>query len=318
MYTAGSEHDVIVAGGLAADRYRHVTFVPSRDFAAAPLSRSQYVKPSSVCTCPNGRQTEHSLDPKARRFLRWILGHAGVDLDHYRPAPLGRRLKACLRCVRAKSVEEATRILERQPEKIPLAASALLIGVTQFFREPQVFSYLDSSLLPMLSEDRGGLRIWSAGCADGAELYSVAMLLAEQGLLEGSRLLGTDCRADAIAQARRGWYEAARLESVHEPFRQRHFTPALGGWQVCDLLRQATIWQQADVLAGPSRADGKWDVILCRNLAIYLEPAAVMRLWAKLTESLRVGGILIVGKAEQPERRLRLARLAPCVFERRG
>jgi chemotaxis methyl-accepting protein methylase len=198
------------------------------------------------------------------------------------------------------------------------AVSALLIGVTQFFREPDMFSYLDKVVLPKLSASGAGLRVWSAGCADGAELYSVAMLLAGRGLLEGSTLLGTDCRGDAIAQAQRGWFEPTRLQSLDEGLRQTYFVPQQRGWQVCDGLRQATLWQQGDALAGSPAEQPSWDLILCRNVAIYLEPTAAARLWTVLVGSLRIGGVLVVGKAERPQQQLSLLRLAPCVLEKRG
>ena len=89
-------------------------------------------------------------------------------------------------------------------------------------------------------------------------------------------------------------------------------------YDLCSLLRQATRWQQSNDLAGPPVGQPSWDLILCRNVAIYLEPTAAARLWTVLVGSLRFGGILVVGKAERPQQQLALLRLAPCVFEKRG
>jgi chemotaxis methyl-accepting protein methylase len=213
---------------------------------------------------------------------------------------------------------EAYERLQREPERTCEAVSALLIGVTQFFREPDVFSYLDQVVLPKLSTGGVRLRVWSAGCADGAELYSVAMLLAGRGLLGASTLLGTDCRVDAVCQAQRGWFDCSRVLPLDERIRQTYFVPQQRGWQVRNAIRQATLWQQGDALAEPAAGEPSWDLILCRNLAIYLEPAAAARLWTVLAGSLRVGGVLVVGKAERPQRQLSLLPLAPCVFEKRG
>ena len=113
-----------------------------------------------------------------------------------------------------------------------------------------MFSYLDQVVLPKLSAGGAGLRVWSVGCADGAELYSVAMLLAERGLLKGSTLLGTDCRADAIGRAGRGWFDAARLQSLDERLRQTNFVPRRGGWQVDDVLRRRRAGNRATSLPG--------------------------------------------------------------------
>jgi chemotaxis methyl-accepting protein methylase len=191
-----------------------------------------------------------------------------------------------------------------------------LIGVTQFFREREVFAYLDREILPTLSRHAQGVRVWSAGCANGAELYSLALLLARRGMLESSMLLGTDCRAAAVAQARRGWFEWSQLNHVEDALRQAYFVADGHGTRVRASIRDALAWQQGDVLAGSASGEAAWDLILCRNLAIYLEPAAAARLWSVLAESLRVGGILVAGKAERPEPRSAWARLAPCIFRR--
>lgn len=346
-----SDQDAFVAREPASDRYQHIRFLSSGDYALPVRSRSLGVKPQRLsgngnrhptscamvragaqqpgasppfriaCHRADDSRTPHPsgdpLDPEALRFVRWVLDYAGVDPDCYRSEPLARRLQACLRLLRARSIAEAWERLQQEPERMRLAVSTLLIGVTQFFREPAVFSYLDEVVFPKLSSRGAGLRVWSAGCADGAELYSVAMLLAERGLLEGSTLLGTDCRADAVRQAEWGWFEPARLESLDERLRHAYFVPHQRGWQVCHALREATRWRQQDAFAGAPAGEQPWDLILCRNLAIYLEPSAAARLWSVLAGSLRAGGILVVGKAERPEQPS-LVRLAPCVLEKRG
>ena len=101
------------------------------------------------------------------------------------------------------------------------AVSSLLIGVTEFFREPAVFDFLRTQVLPVLAGGNRRLRIWSAACSSGAELYSMAILLSETGLLERSYLLGTDCRGDAIERARLGLYDATALKLVQAATRDK-------------------------------------------------------------------------------------------------
>lgn len=319
MYNLCSDQDVVVAPDPAPDRYRHIHFLSGPDSAPpAPSCLRPVVSRTGVSTlCARPAEAE-SLEPEAKRFLESLLARAGVELACYRGAPLARRLQACLRSLRARSLSEAWERLVREPDQVAQAASTLLIGVTQFFREPAVFSYLDKAVLPKLSASGTGLRVWSAGCADGAELYSVAMLLAGHELLDGSTLLGTDCRLDAIRHAQRGWFDSTQLQSLDEGRRQTYFVPHQRGWQICGALRQAALWQQGDALAGPPAGQPSWDLILCRNVAIYLEPTAAARLWTVLVGSLRIGGILVVGKAERPQQQLSLLRSAPCVFEKRG
>ena len=147
-------------------------------------------------------------------FVAWVLELAGLDPAEYRPEPLIRRLPACLRGLKVKTPEEAQELLERRPELMPAAVSFLLIGVTDFFRDGDVFEFLKAEILPQLHGREGQLRFWSVGCANGSELYSVAILLAQEGLLERSFLLGTDCRGDAISQARDALYEQGSIEKM--------------------------------------------------------------------------------------------------------
>ena len=101
--------------------------------------------------------------------------------------------------------------------------NALVIGVSSFFRDPTVFVCIRDEVLPDLLRESPAPRIWSVGCSEGAELYSMAMLLAERGALENSDLLGTDCRADAIHRAAMGSFMPDSILAVPEAMRSRYF-----------------------------------------------------------------------------------------------
>jgi chemotaxis protein methyltransferase CheR len=257
------------------NRYRSVVFpaaVSRRplNFGAAGM----HVSPRRVLAA----YVDHRTGPDA--FLTWLFLRAGLSADDYRPASLHRRLPACLRALRAANISEARRLLRRTPQLISVALDALLLGVTEFFRDAHVFSCLRDLLPSVISRNQGVLRIWSAGCSNGAELYSVASLLAELNVL------------DAIAGA-------ATVGEGVAPGHRAHIT-----------------WRRANVLG--SAETGPWDIILCRNLAMYLQPAAARRLWRGLGLALRDGGLLIVGKAERPTGASGLVLVGPCVYRRFG
>ncbi len=272
-------------------------------------------------------------------FIAWVLGCAGLDAAAYRPQPLERRLPACLRTLKVGSPQAARELLGRKPHLVAKAVSSLLIGVTEFFREPDVFDFLSAQVLPALAGNRR-LRIWSAACSTGAELYSMAMHLSEAGLLERSHLLGTDCRGDAIERARLGYYDAAMLEPVRGATRDKFFEPAgppqprnrrrapgLHGWctdpahGVCGLqwrpveaLRRQVHWKVADLLAGVE--EGPWDIILWRNTALYLRASAVETVWRRLVSVLAPQGVMIAGKADRPPRNAGLTQIARFIYRR--
>lgn len=249
--------------------------------------------------------------PEARAFFALLFGAAGLDAGHYRDRALVRRLPACFRALGVRSLAEASARIASRPELARTALSSVLLGVTEFFRDPAVFHVLETTLLPELLARQKRPRIWSAACSDGQELYSVAMLLARQGQLSACELLGTDCRRDALARAAQGAFmvEANRRLSASGALAMEQ-----GRHHMSADLRGAITWKQADVLTAAE--PGPWDLILCRNLAIYLEPAAATRLWATLIKELAPGGYLVVGKADYPARHLLLTRVASGIYRK--
>ena len=155
--------------------------------------------------------------------MSWVLSRGGLDVRNYRGQPLRRRVSAVLRVLHARTQEQAQQILDERPELLPAAINALLIGVTSFFRDESVFETLRTSVLPQLAMQRRPLRIWSAGCSNGAELYSVAILLAQAGMLEGSFLLGSDCRSEAVEQARAAAYDCDDLRLIEPAVLGKYF-----------------------------------------------------------------------------------------------
>ena len=223
-----------------------------------------------------------------------------------------RRIPACLRALHCETEDHAREILEQRPDFLPRAVGALLIGVTEFFRDPPVFETIRTEVLPHLSSPNRPLRLWSAGCADGAELYSLAILMAQAGMLEGSFLLGSDCRQDAIERARTGLYTGAALKKIEPADRRRYFEEVGGSWQPVEPLRRHVSWKVSDIVR--QIEEGPWDIILWRNMAIYLTAETNASVWRRLVSALAPHGILVVGKAERPPSDLPLINVKRCIY----
>jgi chemotaxis methyl-accepting protein methylase len=266
------------------------------------------------------------LSDEQQAFVESLFRRCGLHATSYKVETLARRLPACLRALKAGSVEAARSALRRRPELCWVAIDAVLIGVTGFFRDPPAFAGLCGDVLPALAGRRDEpYRIWSAGCSTGAELYSVALLLAQLDALDarggggGGTLLGTDCRPDALAFAARGRYAPPAVRDVPPSLLAHHFSPEPDGWRLNDDLRAAARWARADVMASPADAvtAGPWDLILCRNLAIYLQPDAASRLWSRLAAALKPGGVLMLGRAERPLWSRLLEPIGTCLYRRK-
>lgn len=247
-------------------------------------------------------------------FVTWILAENGLNASHYRPETLQRRLPSCLRTIRATSLTQARRILESDRNAMSAAVSSLLVGVTAFFRDPPVFEQLRIELQRFASESKRGLYVWSIGCSEGAELYSLAMILDDLGLLKDSYLLGTDCRSDALEQARDGVYDLSQTRWVPEPFVDKYFERNEKCMKVSASLRQSIRWRVASVLDQPEA--GTWDLVLFRNTAIYLRAESVRAIWSNLESIIRPGGLLVLGRAERPNGVHRLRAIGPCLYRR--
>lgn len=247
-------------------------------------------------------------------LLAWLLRQAGLNARAYRPRALERRLAACLRQLGVPTRAAAREKLTAQPELVDAVLNSVLIGVTDFFRDRAVWDEFAREWLPELLRSRRALRVYAAGASTGEELYSMAMLLAEAGALFSSDLCGVDCRPDAIATARAGVFGEAAMARVPTEWRERYFEPTWGGHRARNTLRSVLRWQVGDLFAFEELAT--WDVILFRNVAIYLEEAHAVRAWEYLCDQLSPGGVLMTGKAEKPPHYLPLRRVGPALYQR--
>lgn len=279
----------------------------------AHASRSRPESPHSELShqAPVRASTSAPVPPPGA-LPSWLLTRAGLDPAAYRGAPLDRRVNACLRALRADVDASARAHIEADPSLQHVALSALLIGVSTFFRDAAVFDAIASGVVASLRERPGPIRVLSVGCSNGAELYSVAMLLADAQLLERAWLLGTDCRADAVARAREGVFRPEDVIDLPPALRARHFDAVRGGWRIAAPLRRRTTWEAAD--ATRTLPAGPWDLVLCRNLVIYLQSDAAARLFRGIAASLAPGGHLVIGKAERPPAGLPLVPAGRCIY----
>lgn len=194
--------------------------------------------------------------------------------------------------------------------------AALTTNVTRFFREPHHFDHLRVELLPPLlrsAEGGGAVRLWSAACSTGEEAYSLALTVLETapGAADWDvRILATDIDPDVVAAARAGRYDDAQMEAVPASGR-RWFTRGDGGWAAGPALRRLVSVRVLNLHAAwPMR--GRFDAILCRNVAIYFDEETQAALWQRFAPALQPGGHLYIGHSE------RIGGPAAALFETKG
>jgi chemotaxis protein methyltransferase CheR len=183
---------------------------------------------------------------------------------------------------------------------------AITTNETFFFRDTTPFDLLRHKIVPDLIDrhTRSGaarIRIWSAACSTGQELYSIAILLKELlGDPEryGVRLMGTDISDDAVARASRGRFSPIEISrGLSEAQRTRYFVPTAAGWQIRDEIRAMASFRKLNLMADFS-ALGRFDVIFCRNVAIYFNERDRISLFGRVERALEPDGSLVIGAME--------------------
>ncbi|MFL5673889.1 MAG: chemotaxis protein CheB [Chloroflexota bacterium] len=237
------------------------------------------------------------------RFLLQLRDRSGIDFTAYKRPTIVRRLERRMAATRSTGLVDYRRYLLSHPDEVHRLRSSLLIKVTDFFRDPELFDYIRATLLPSLIDDareRRELRLWSAGCATGEEAYSLAMLVADALGPEVARwnirIFATDADAEAIAFARRGVYPASALKGVDAPTLARHFRRVDSEFEVSGHIRAMTVFGEHDLA---QRAPfPRIDLITCRNVLIYFTPELQRRALQLFAFSLRDGGYVALGKSE--------------------
>jgi len=239
-----------------------------------------------------------------RTFLEEVRARSGIDFTSYKAPTIGRRLQRRMAATRTGTLADYRAYLHDHPEEYQRLISSFLIKVTEFFRDPALFSYLREQALPSLidaARARGNeLRLWSAGCATGEEAYSLAILVAEVLGADLDRLtvriFATDLDATAIDFARRGVYPASALSTLPEDLIARYFAQIDGAYEVVKRVRGLVVFGQHDL--GQRPAFPRIDLALCRNVLIYFTPELQRRALQLFAFALRDGGYLALGKAE--------------------
>jgi two-component system CheB/CheR fusion protein len=235
--------------------------------------------------------------------LEILRTRAGHDFRCYKPGTLVRRIRRRMTLGRIATLEDYARHLQDHPDEAGLLQKDLLIGVTEFFRQPQAWETLARKVIAPLVEnaERGPIRVWITGCAAGREVYSLAMLLAEEteraGRKRDFQIFATDADETALAAARSGAYPAEEIGPNVSPERlERFFTRRDNRYQVIKALRERIVFAAQNLTADPPFS--RLDLIVCRNLLIYLDQGVQRKIMALFHFALRDGGFLFLGNAE--------------------
>ncbi len=253
-----------------------------------------------------------SVSPDLTPILALLRTRTKFDFRSYRKGMLLRRVQRRMGLSRIERLADYAKLLRDRPEELKLLSQDLLISVTNFFRDREMFRVLEAQVVPELLQEKVAdtpLRIWVPGCATGEEAYSIAMLFIEQIAATQKtwplQIFATDIDESALAFARRGVYTASELAEVGDERTSRFFVRLDDHtYQVNKPLRDSVLFASQNILRDAPFS--KLDLISCRNLLIYLEPEVQRKVVLLLHFALREGGFLALGPSETVGREIDL------------
>ncbi len=247
--------------------------------------------------------------PKTENALKKIFillrSHTGHDFSHYKPSTINRRIERRMAVHQISEIGSYVKYLQQTPTEAEALFRDLLIGVTSFFRDPEVFAALESEIIPALFAQKPAgatIRVWSTGCSTGEEAYSIAILLNErmEALKQNYvvQIFATDIDSRAIATARAGVYPASIAADITQERLARFFSaePDSGSFRIHKSIRDMLVFSEQDVIKDPPFS--KLDLISCRNLLIYLGMPLQKKLIPLFHYALNPDGVLLLGTSE--------------------
>jgi two-component system CheB/CheR fusion protein len=229
---------------------------------------------------------------------------SGVNFANYKKTTINRRITRRMVINKIDNIKKYVAYLRAHPEEQQALFDDLLINVTVFFREPHAFSALREKIFPELIKNRRpnqSIRVWIPGCSTGEEAYSIAIVLEEfleeKNITDISiQIFGTDINAKNIDKARRGVYQKNIEDNVSEKRLKQFFITANGNYQVVKQIRDLCVFAKHDITQDPPFSN--MDLIVCRNVLIYMESVLQEKILPLLNYALKPNGYLVLGESE--------------------
>ncbi len=236
------------------------------------------------------------------RLFSLLRNKTKVDFTYYKPSTITRRIERRIAVTQSADLDAYIHLMERESSEISALYRELLIGVTSFFRDPEIMAQVQEKFLPELLEHSPGreLRFWVAGCSTGEEAYTLAIIAREtmeqMGLSRDVKIFATDIDRAAILKAGTGVYPESIAADLSPSLLAKYFYCRGESYQVSRNLREMVVFAQHNLVKDPPFT--RIDLVSCRNLLIYLQPNLQQHALAMFGFSLRPGGILFLGNSE--------------------
>lgn len=242
-------------------------------------------------------------DIEVELIVEAIFQAYGYDFRHYAKASFKRRLRSLMTELELSSLSQLQHELLHKPEVFANKLPQLTISVSEMFRDPSFFAAIRSHVIPIL-KTYPTIKIWHAGCSTGEEVYSLAIILHEEGLLDRSVIYATDINPNALKAARDGIYPVASIRSFTENYQKSggteafsdYYTTGYGGARLLPSLKERIVFSEHNLATDDVFVESQF--IICRNVLIYFDLELQQRVIDLFSRSLTYKGFLGLGSKE--------------------
>ena len=232
------------------------------------------------------------------QFKKAVYDLTHIDLNCYKEKQMKRRIDTLIAKNSVDGYAKYVELLKTNHEKFDEFVNYLTINVSEFYRNPDQWEYMDKTIIPQLIRDFGpNLKIWSAACSTGDEPYSLVMALSRHLPLNQIKIYATDLDKQVIAKAKAGLYAEKSIAGVPEDLKKKFFTKIGPSYQISDEVKARVDFHEHNLLKDTYPTD--YHLIVCRNVLIYFTEEAKDEVFRKFQKSLIRGGYLFIGSTEQ-------------------
>lgn len=260
-----------------------------------------------------------------QKLMALIKAHNGRDFNRYKISTIQRRVQRRMQLWQIPDFQAYLDLLNKNKEEIDILSDDLLITVTSFFRDPDVFRYLRKEVIPTFFKGKSAddeIRVWSVGCATGEEAYSLAILFAEESARYGTppkfQIFASDLHQNSLKRAREGFYPGDIEANVSAVRLKKFFQKESGGYRVNKIIRERVIFAPHNLLSDPPFS--RVDLVLCRNLLIYIQRSVQAEIIELFHYALKPGGYMVLGTSETADSNdlFQIKSKKNCIFQKRN
>jgi len=269
--------------------------------AKMPEELVNYLKHPFIDKSSKQKSVLDGKEDDLTKVLIILRDYSGIDFSYYKENTILRRLERRISINRFAQFDDYLKLLADSDKEKDILYRELLIGVTRFFRDEAAFSVIESVVLPkLIDKNKKQLRLWSVACSTGEEVYSLALIireyLEEHKIDCDVKIFATDIDRHSLELAGQAYYPESIVGDVDPYLLAKYFTRRENGYQVGETLRKMAIFATHNVLKDPPFS--KLDLIVCRNLFIYLKPESQSKVVSSFYMALKAGGYLFMGSSE--------------------